>query len=224
MDKKHTSRTFEEELKLLESRVDEMGRVCGEQLARSIQALMDRDVELAAGIKHRDKVINAMQTVIDDQTLRILALRNPVAQDLRVIIAALRMANDFERIADYAANIARYVPDINHKSYDGTVESLVKMANTALAMLNEILESYRSRDAAKAIEVWHRDSSIDEIYGEVLVGIRDLMAESPENVEPCTALLFVARCCERIGDHIVNVARDVHFIINGKMYRGGMEA
>ena len=223
MEKKHTSKSFAEELDLLETRVDEMGRVCIEQLSRAMKALEDRDSELAASINHRDKVINAMQTVIDDQTVRILALRHPVAQDLRVIIAGLRMANDFERIADYSANIARRIPDVNHRPFSETMDLLLEMGTAALEMLNDVLYAFRERDAATAVDVWHRDDRIDEIYSQVLTNIRDLMAENAENVTPCTALLLVARCCERIGDHVVNVARDVHFIINGEMYRGEPE-
>jgi phosphate transport system protein len=150
----------------------------------------------------------------------MLALRQPMALDLRNILAAQKIAADFERIADYAANIAKDVVDSTDLLLESPVKSIVQMAETARQMLGDVLDAYQELDVKKAVEVWHRDEEIDKTYFGLLTKLRTLMIEDSKNINASTRLLFVGRCCERIGDHITNVAENVDFIVSGKMHHG----
>jgi phosphate transport system protein len=220
MAKEHTVKAFTQELDLLKSKVLEMGAECEGQLARAIDALVARDTKLAKEIIIGDTKINQLQSEVDDLAVRMLALRQPMALDLRNILAAQKIAADFERIADYAANIAKDVVDSTELLLESPVRSIVQMAETARQMLSDVLEAYQGLDVKKAVEVWHRDEEIDKTYFGLLTKLRTLMIEDSKNINASTRLLFVGRCCERIGDHIINVAENVDFIVSGKMHHG----
>ena len=145
----------------------------------------------------------------------MLATRQPMAVNLRNIISALKIAVNLERIADYAANIAKCVEDLNHISLNKPVLSILRMAAIAQNMLGEVFEAYKRADEAKAREVWQMDKQIDAIYADLLSEIKTYIAEESGKVDAYTSLMFAARCCERIGDHIKNVAESVQFIQKG---------
>ena len=220
MAKEHTVKAFTQELDLLKSKVLEMAEECERQLAKAVHSLVERDTKLAQDIIEGDTRINGLQGEVDELAIRMLTLRQPMALDLRHIIAAQKMAADFERIADYAANIAKHAIELKRGWLDKPVKSIVKMADCALHMLRDILDAYRDLDMDKAVAVWHRDDEIDKTYFGLLTKLRTLMIEDSTNVTASTRLLFVGRCCERIGDHITNVAENVHFIISGEMHHG----
>jgi phosphate transport system protein len=145
-----------------------------------------------------------------------------MAQDLRNVIASLKMASELERIADYAANIARHISDLDHHlDIDHPIADLIEMAELAKGMLTDIMAAFAKVDVQKAIAVWHRDDQIDHIYADLLSDLRTKMSEDSENIRSYTGLIFVARCCERIGDHITNIAENVHYIEHGKTYING---
>jgi phosphate transport system protein len=220
MRKEHTVKAFTQELELLKSKVFEMARECEGQLAKAVHSLVERDTELARYIIEGDSKINRLQSEVDELAIRILALRQPMALDLRNIIAAQKMAADFERIADYIANIAKHVIDLESISLEKPIRSIVKMTNSALEMLRDVLVAYQELDVDKAVEIWHRDREIDKIYFSLLTQLRTTMIEDSTRVTPSTTLLFMGRCCERIGDHITNVAENVEYIVSGEMYHG----
>jgi phosphate transport system protein len=220
MVKEHTVKAFTQELDLLKSKVLEMAEECERQLVKAVHSLVERDTKLAQDIIEGDTIINGLQGEVDELAIRMLALRQPMALDLRHIIAAQKMAADFERIADYAANIAKHAIELKNGWLDKPVKSIVEMADCALQMLSDIIEAYRDLDIDKAVAVWHRDDEIDKTYFGLLTKLRTLMIEDSTNVTASTRLLFVGRCCERIGDHITNVAENVHFIISGEMHHG----
>ncbi|MGD8530618.1 MAG: phosphate signaling complex protein PhoU [Syntrophobacterales bacterium] len=220
MAKEHTVKAFSQELDLLKSKVLEMGVECEGQLTRAVDALVERDTKLAKEIIIGDTKINQLQSEVDDLAVRMLALRQPMALDLRNILAAQKIAADFERIADYAANIAKDVVDSTDLLLESPVKSIVQMAETARQMLGDVLDAYQELDVKKAVEVWHRDEEIDKTYFGLLTKLRTLMIEDSKNINASTRLLFVGRCCERIGDHITNVAENVDFIVSGKMHHG----
>ena len=220
MAKEHTVKAFTQELDLLKSKVLEMGTECEGQLARAVDALVERDTKLAKEIIIGDTRINQLQSEVDDLAIRMLALRQPMALDLRNILAAQKIAADFERIADYAANIAKDVVDSTDLLLESPVKSIVQMAETARHMLSDVLDAYQGLDVKKAVEVWHRDAEIDKTYFGLLTKLRTLMIEDSKNINASTRLLFVGRCCERIGDHITNVAENVDFIARGKLHYG----
>ena len=220
MAKEHTVKAFTQELKLLKAKVFEMAKECEGQLAKALHTLVERDTILARDIIEGDSKINSLQSEVDELAIRILALRQPMARDLRNIVAAQKMAADFERIADYTANIAKHVIDLEKITLHKPIRSIVEMANSALQMLRDVLVAYQELDAEKAAEIWHRDREIDKIYFGLLTQLRTTMIEDSTRVTPSTTLLFMGRCCERIGDHITNVAENVEYIVSGEMYHG----
>jgi phosphate transport system protein len=220
MAKEHTVKAFTQELELLKAKVFEMAKECEGQLAKAVHSLVERDMMLARDIIQGDSKINSLQSEVDELAIRILALRQPMALDLRNIIAAQKMAADFERIADYTANIAKHLINLESIALERPIRSIVKMANAALEMLREVLVAYQELDVEKAVEIWHRDKDIDKIYFSLLTQLRTTMIEDSASVTPSTTLLFMGRCCERIGDHITNVAENVEYIVSGEMYHG----
>jgi phosphate transport system protein len=220
MSSKHTVRSYDEELALLKASVLEMGKLSHRQLSRALETVLSRDSSAAEAIMADDTPINALQEAIDQLTLIMLAKRQPMAVDLRFIVSGLRMASDLERIADYAASMARHSMELNSVDLEKPVEAIIRMAEGAKAMLSDVMMAYERKDSELARKVWHEDEGIDAEYSKLLSDLRGYMTEDSEHAKPFTALLFVARCCERIGDHIQNLAENVHFIVTGRMYHG----
>jgi phosphate transport system protein len=128
----------------------------------------------------------------------------------------LKISADLERIADYASNIARHVKELNHAALEAAVGRILLMAQTAEGMLQDVLNALERLDSKLAVEVWKRDREIDTLYSELLSELRNIMANRTDSVQTGTSLLFIGRCCERIGDHITNVAESVYYIDTGK--------
>ena len=222
MATKHTVKSYDADLDLLKTKLLEMGREVEDQIAKANQALLNRDEGLADLVIVSDEKVNVLQQESEDLSVGILAKRQPVAQDLRNVIAGLKMATELERIADYAANIARYIRDLDHHlDLDQPIEVIAEMVELAKKMLIDLMDAYGKGDLQKAIAVWHRDDQIDSVYADLLSNMRANMAEDPDNINAYTGLIFVAKCCERIGDHITNLAENVHYIECGKAYING---
>jgi phosphate transport system protein len=218
MPRDHTVRSYDQELNLLISQISEMGKVAEEQLAKAIEALMTKDSRLAVDVIYSDEQVNDLQIEVDRLTVRMLAMRQPMGSDLRHIISALKIATDLERIADYAANIAKNVMDLDHVSLEKPVGLIIRMAESASHMLIDVIDAYRRLDVGKAIAVWHRDEDINQVYADLLTQLRSYMKADSDNINTYTSLIFAARCCERIGDHIKNVAESVYFIAHGESF------
>jgi phosphate transport system protein len=216
MSKDHIVRSYDQELELLMSKISEMGKVAEEQLAKAVEALITKDSRLAVNVIYSDAQVNDLQNTVDGLTVRMLAMRQPMGSDLRHIISALKIAADLERIADYAANIAKNVMDLDHVSLEKPVGLIIRMAELASHMLKDVIDAYRGSDVRKAIAVWHRDEDINEVYADLLSHLRSYMKADSDNINTYTSLIFAARCCERIGDHIKNVAESVYFITHGE--------
>jgi phosphate transport system protein len=222
MATKHIVKSYDEELDLLKSKLSEMGKEVEDQISEASQALLNRDSGLANVVIVSDEKVNLLQQETEEVGIRILATRQPVAQDLRNVLSGLKMASELERIADYAANIARHIPDLgNFPDLDQPIAATVEMVQLAKGMLADIMDAFVKNDVTKAIAVWHRDDKIDGIYADLINDLRSMMSKDPERVKACTGLIFVARCCERIGDHITNIAENVHYIEHGKTYIDG---
>jgi phosphate transport system protein len=216
MSKDHIVRSYDQELELLISKISEMGKVAEEQLAKAVEALITKDTRLAVHVIYSDAQVNDLQNTVDGLTVRMLAMRQPMGSDLRHIISALKIAADLERIADYAANIAKNVMDLDHVSLEKPVGLIIRMAELASNMLKDVIDAYRETDVRKAIAVWHRDEDINQVYADLLSHLRSYMKADSDNINAYTSLIFAARCCERIGDHIKNVAESVYFITHGE--------
>jgi phosphate transport system protein len=149
-------------------------------------------------------------------TVRMLALRQPMAQDLREVVAAIKIASDIERIGDYAKNIAKRAIVLATHAPLKPVASIPRMSQLALQIIKDVLDAYIEKDAEGARAAWRRDEEVDEMYNSVFREMLTYMMEDPRNIGPCTHLLFIAKNIERIGDHATNVAEIVYFLVHGR--------
>lgn len=211
----HTLKAFDEELDELRSAIGEMGRLAEMAIRDSMQALTTRDVELAAAVVERDGRIDALESEVERRAIRIMALRAPLANDLREVVAALKISGVVERIGDYAKNIARRVPKIESWKIE-PLSLLPEMAKVCCEMVGEALAAFAARDGARAAMVLGRDQVVDNFYTSIFRALLTLMMENPHNITPAAHLLFVAKHLERIGDHATNVAEMVYFADTGE--------
>ncbi|MBI1238655.1 MAG: phosphate signaling complex protein PhoU [Alphaproteobacteria bacterium] len=212
----HTVRAFDAELDGLSATIAQMGGQAEAQLADAIEAISRRDTQLAERTIASDVRIDKAEREAESRAVRLLALRQPVAMDLRETIAALKIASDLERIGDLAKNIAKRALVLNREPPLRVVQSLARMGRQALSQLNSVLDAYSQRDPARAQEVWLRDEEIDEHYNSLFRELLTYMMEDPRTIGHCTHLLFVAKNIERIGDHATNIAETVHFLVKGE--------
>lgn len=210
---------FQEEFDALKARLLEMGGLAEERVRAVIRALVDRDVDVIERILTGDEPLNRLQVEIDDRGFRLLALYQPVATDLRSIMAALKINTDLERIGDLAVNIAeaalRY---FSHPPVKPLID-IPRMAGIAQGMLRDSLDAFVRRDAALAREVLRRDDTLDELKSQVFRELLTYMLQDPSTIEPALDLVLVSRHLERIGDHATNVAEEVIFMVSARDVR-----
>jgi len=212
----HIVKSFDEDLKRLNNVIAEMGGLAEAQLTRAVEALVRRNSELAAQVVQDDKRIDALETEVGQMTVRMLALRQPMAQDLREVVAAIKIASDIERIGDYAKNIAKRAIVLSAVQPLKPAASIPRMSQLALQIIKDVLDSYIEKDAEGARAAWRRDEEVDEMYNSLFREMLTYMMEDPRNIGPCTHLLFIAKNIERIGDHATNVAEIVYFLVHGR--------
>jgi len=212
----HIVKSFDSELKQLSQVIVQMGGLAEAQLQMAIDALSRRDIETARETVAHDVRINQLEDQIDSMTVRMLALRQPMAQDLREVVAALKISAAIERIGDYAANVAKRVLTLSQLPPVRPVHAIPRMGRLAQELLKEVLDAYVEHDADKAVRVWERDEEVDEMYTSLFRELLTYMMEDPRNITPCTHLLFIAKNIERIGDHCTNIAETIHFLVRGK--------
>ncbi|MBM3488145.1 MAG: phosphate signaling complex protein PhoU [Alphaproteobacteria bacterium] len=212
----HTVKSYEEELKRLHNIIVQMGGLAESQLDAAIRAIVRRDPALAASIIRDDKKVDDLDHEVDTLTTKLLALRQPMAGDLRAIIGAIKISVDLERIADYAANIARRAITLTQASPVKPVYAIPRMARLVQHMIKDVLDAFIARDLDRALSVWHADEEVDEMYTSLFRELLTYMIEDPRSITSCTHLLFVAKNLERIGDHTTNVAETIHFMVSGK--------
>lgn len=217
MPHEHIVKSFEDELKQLDNMIAEMGGLAETQLAGAVDALVRRDADAALRIKKEDKKIDALEAQVDDHAVRMLALRQPMAADLRVVIVSLKTAAVIERIGDYAKNIAKRTKVLSQCPDLGAAKTIKRMADMVQNMISDVLDAYVARDADKADAVRLRDEEVDALYTSLFRELLTYMMEDPKNITPCTHLMFVAKNIERMGDHATNVAENVHFLVHGEM-------
>jgi phosphate transport system protein len=215
MESQHIVKSYDEELRRLSNTITEMGGLAENQLAAAIDAVVKRDSELAASVVEGDAKVDQLQRDSDNLAIRLLALRQPMARDLREIFAALKIASDLERIADYAANVAKRAIALNQTPPVRPVYELPRMAQLAQLLIKDVIDAYVARDADKAYAVWTRDAELDEMYSSLFRVLLTYMMEDPRNISACTHLLFMAKNIERIGDHATNIAEDLYYLVHG---------
>jgi phosphate transport system protein len=210
----HRIDTLDAELDRLRGTICEMGGLAEAVISDAMQALVRRDPEAAALVVARDRKIDALEAEVERQAVQIMAVRAPMADDLREVVAALKIAGVVERIGDYAKNIAKRVPSVEDSSIP-PLSLLPEMARLASEMLHNVLDAFAARDARKAAEVRERDTAVDDFYNSIFRALLAHMIENPHDITPATHLLFVAKNLERIGDHATNVAEMVYFAATG---------
>ena len=194
-----------------------------DQVQCSVRALLERDVDLARSVEERDDEIDHREVEIEEECLKILALHQPVAIDLRFIIAAMKINNDMERIGDLAVNIARKAVSFAGEPHIEISFDIAGMWQKTQAMLHDSLDALVNMDAALAADVCRRDDEVDRIKHEIRVGVEEAIRREPEQVRPLMRLLAVSRNLERIADCATNIAEDVIYMSEGRIIRHGKE-
>jgi len=217
----HIVKSFDIELGKLTDAVARMGGLAEAQLAAAIEALESRDSELASQVVGDDSRIDDIDTFINEQAIRVLALRGPMADDLRTAVTALKIGGEIERIGDLAANVAKRSLVLNQAPAVAQVRSVGRLGREALAMVKDVLDAYLNSDTARAVAVRDRDRDLDEIHSALFREILTYMIEDPRNITSCSHLLFIAKNLERIGDHATNIAEMTYFRIVGKALPDG---
>ena len=216
----HIVKAFTDELEGLVSAVSRMGGLAEKAVIDAIRAMTGRDTNLAQTVIKADADIDECQRDIEKRIMRLLALRHPMAKDLRQTIAALKMANDIERIGDLAKNIAKRAISISDHEPIALTRSIERMGKIACAQLKQVLDSYNSHQVGGALHVWFQDEELDDHYASLFRELLTYMMEDPRKIGPATHLLFVAKNIERIGDHCTNMAEVVHFLETGEELYG----
>jgi len=215
MASEHVIKSYDEELRRLANAITQMGGLAESQLAAAIEAVVERDSDLAASVVEADAEVDALEREVDDMAVRLLALRQPMARDLREIVAALRIASDIERVCDYAANVAKRSIVLNQSPPVKPVYALPRMVKFAQKLITDVIDAYVERDADKAVEVWMRDEELDEMYSSLFRELLTYMMEDSRNITASTHLLFMAKNIERVGDHATNIAETVYYLVHG---------
>ncbi len=211
----HTVKAFDEDITRLRGLIAEMGGLAEVAVQEAIDAMVRGDKELGDAVVARDKKLDALETEVDKLAVRIIALRAPLADDLREVIAALKIAGVVERIGDYAKNIAKRVDKIEERGKFEPLTLLPTMAELAAEMVHDVLTAYAARDPELALEVIAADNKVDAFYDSIFRNLVSHMVENPKTISTAAQLLFVAKNIERIGDHATNVAEMVHFAATG---------
>ncbi len=213
----HIVKSFDDELIQLNSALKRMGELSQTQLAGAIDALLLRDTAVAAHVIKGDLEVDELERELDARAIRVLALRQPIARDLREVLSALRIGTELERICDFAANIAKRAIALNTHSPDEWINDIAELGNLGLKLLTDVVAAYHGRDANKALAVWAQDEQLDDMYTGIYRRLIDFMQAQPQRVPVGAHLLFIAKNIERIGDHATNIAESVYYLVTGEV-------
>jgi phosphate transport system protein len=218
----HIVKSYEDELNSLAAECVRMGGLCEAQVADAVQGVVKRNQELAASVVVRDDKLDEAERDIERKTIRLIALRQPVADDLRRAVAAMKVANNLERCGDLAKNIAkRTLVIIESDPLTPLTRSIERMGKLVLGRLSSVLDAYSRSDLERALAVWSQDDEVDEHYNSLFRELLTYMMGDPRTITACAHMLFVAKNLERIGDHATNIAEIVHYEITGAEMVGG---
>lgn len=223
----HTVKAFDNDIGELRGLISQMGGLAEDAIDKAMQALQRNDIALAEQVRAADKQIDMIEAEVERLAVRIIALRAPMAVDLREVVAALKIAGVVERIGDYAKNIAKRVPMIESEHRIEPISILPAMGRMASEMVHDVLDAFAARDAEEAMRVVESDAALDDFYDSIFRTLVTYMVENPKTISQVAHLLFVAKNLERIGDHATNVAEMVYFAATGTQMtdrdRGGLQ-
>ena len=214
----HTVRSYDQEMDELRSLIGQMGGLAEAQVNDAVDALLRRDADAAQMVVDRDAELDRLEAEAERLAITIIALRAPMANDLREIVAALKISAIIERIGDYAKNIGKRVPVLTKAAPIGPAVIVPEMARIAASMIRDALDSYIDRDADLARQVMERDQRVDDFYNSLFRSLLTYMMENPHHITASAHLLFIAKNLERVGDHATNIAEMVHFSVTGEHY------
>ena len=212
----HTLKAFDEDLDRLRALISEMGGLAEHAIRESMRCLVERDLEGAKRVIQDDKKLDDLEVEAERRAVQLIALRAPMAGDLRDIVAALKISSVVERIGDYAKNIAKRVPLLENYGTAEPISLMPEMARIATEMVHNVLTAFVERDSDAAIRVCERDRAVDDFYNSIFRALLTTMMENPQNIGPSTHLLFIAKNIERVGDHATNIAEMVYYAATGE--------
>ncbi len=213
----HIVSSYDKELEVLGRKIAEMGGIAEQMLSQAMDALSGLDVELARTVVAKDPRLDTLQREIEDSAVLTIARRQPMALDLREIVAAIRVSGDLERIGDLAKNIAKRALKIAAEPrLPRATVGLKHMHELAAEQLKDVLDAYAQRDLERVHAVWTRDAELDALEDSVFRDLLTFMMEDPRNISFCAHLLFCSKNLERVGDHTTNIAETVHYLVTGE--------
>ncbi|RMF08235.1 MAG: phosphate transport system regulatory protein PhoU [Alphaproteobacteria bacterium] len=219
MTREHIVKSFDEDLKHIETLIMEMGGIVEKQIADAADALTRRDTALAEIVIKSDKRIDELEAQVDQDVVRVLAQRQPLAQDLRAVVVAPKIASNLERIGDYAKNIAKRTSVLAKTQPIGSsAQTIKRMCAMVQEMVQDVLEAYVRRDANTADDVRRRDEEVDQMHNTLFRELLTYMMEDHRAITPCMHLLFIAKNVERMGDHTTSIAEQVHYMVSGEIF------
>ena len=213
---KHIVSSFEADMQRLRDMIAAMGGLVEQAVAEAATALLDHDPGIAVRVVANDLKIDAQEREVEKFAVTLLALRQPLADDLRQVVSALKITTDLERIGDYAANIAKRSLVINRVAQSFALSSIGQMLVLAQQNLKTTIDAVSEADPQKAVAVWRADQAVDDLYNTIFRELITYMMEDPRNITACTHLLFIAKNVERIGDHATNMAELTYYAITGQ--------
>ena len=212
----HTLKAFDEDIERLRALISEMGGLAEHAIGEAMRCLMQRDLDGAAHVVEEDKKLDALEIEAERRSVQLIALRAPMAGDLRDVVAALKISGVVERIGDYAKNIAKRVPVLENVGKIEPLSLLPEMARISTEMVHNVLDAFVERDADAAIRVCERDAAVDDFYDSIFRTLLTHMMENPQTIGQSAHLLFVAKNLERVGDHATNIAEMVYYAATGE--------
>ncbi|MEL7115808.1 MAG: phosphate signaling complex protein PhoU [Pseudomonadota bacterium] len=218
MQDKHISSAFDRDLEALQALIMKMGGLVEEQVRDAAMALTERDQELADEVRSKDETVDLLEEDINQEAARVIALRAPVATDLRTVLSVMKISGNLERVGDYAKNMAKRTTVLAEMpNVDGASRAIRRMAREVELMLKDALDAYIQRDAELAQDVRDRDAEIDQMYNTLFREFLTHMMEDPRNISACMHLHFIAKNTERMGDHATSIAEQVIYLVSGEM-------
>jgi phosphate transport system protein len=212
----HIVSAFDDELIAIQAKISEMGGFTEELLSGALEAVERRDPALAQEVIDRDKRLDALEMELEEMAVQTIALRQPMAQDLRVLISAIKISAILERVGDLSKNIARRAMYLSSSRQVKMSGSIVRMGQMTLGQLTEVLDAHVSRDTSLAVSIWKRDVEIDEIYNAIFRETVTYMMEDARMISLGSQILFIAKNLERIGDHTTHIAELIYYVVEGE--------
>ena len=212
----HIVSGFDEDLIQVQAKILEMGGLAEELLSKALESVQARDAGLAKEVIERDKDLDAMEMSVEELVVKVIALRQPVAADLRVLIAAMKISSTLERIGDLSKNIAKRAIPLSSSRQVKVTTSIVRMGRQTLTQLSDVLNAHASRDVDMAVQIWNQDYEIDELYNAIFREVVTYMVEDGRRIGAGAQLMFIAKNLERIGDHTTQISEMVYYIVTGK--------